>query len=143
MNFTDPSVKELQELTRNEHIRVIYPLRPVIEAHFLLVPVRAVARLSDLSEPEVLALFQLLKQAQLVMAKAYGVDGFNFFANEGASASQRIPHVHFHLFGRSADEPINPFSILNDPAIAKARPTLSPDELSARVTMLRSAFPSS
>ena len=41
------------------------------------------------------------------------ITGGNLFVNDGEEAGQHVPHVHFHMFGRSDHEPISPYKIIN------------------------------
>src|SRR5688572_24460724 len=135
-SFCAPYTK-LQEAIRNELVRVLYPLAPLIRPYAFIIPARHVERFADLNSDESLAIFEAAKAVSRGLADLYGATGLNLFTNDGKSAGQSSPHVHFHLFGRYEGEPANPFQVLNDP---DRRPGgLSEDELRGRAEELGEA----
>jgi diadenosine tetraphosphate (Ap4A) HIT family hydrolase len=103
-----PSVERDQELWRGDGVRVITPLDPIVPTYLLAMPLRHVASVAALSGGELLSLWDRLGETTAHL----GVEGLSAFVNDGLRASQHIPHVHVHVFGRSAGEPGNPFEVL-------------------------------
>ena len=78
---------------------------PVSEGHTLIIPRRHVASFRDLTPDEWTAAHRL---AQTIAADLQAADttitGFNFGANDGATAGQSIFHCHLHLIPRRAGD---------------------------------------
>lgn len=74
---------------------------PYASGHLLVLPVRHVADLSELSGEERAALWRATELAIEAVEKAYRPDGLNVGANLGRSAGAGIPrHLHFHVVPR-------------------------------------------
>jgi diadenosine tetraphosphate (Ap4A) HIT family hydrolase len=138
-SFCEPSVRETQEVVRNAAIRIIYPLAPIIPANVMIIPSRHVERIEEVSDVESLGIFAAVRAIKRAFADLHGMTGLNLFANDGRKAGQHVPHIHFHVFGRSDAELISPYRIMNNPTEFPVR-SLSPDELSARVNALRNVI---
>jgi len=134
--FCDKNVELIQEIIRGDRIRVIYPQSPTIEENLLLVPIRHVERFEQLSNEEMIELFQVIKKVNKCFNKLYKTTGFNLFVNDGKEAGQHIPHIHFHFFGRLANEKISPFKVLNGQGSYKIK-KLSKKEMKERVDKIR------
>ncbi len=79
-------------------IRDKYPVAPF---HTLIIPKRCMATPFELTGEEQRELFQLAHHCSLEIAQTDNtVGGFNFGANIGRIAGQKIMHVHFHLIPR-------------------------------------------
>jgi diadenosine tetraphosphate (Ap4A) HIT family hydrolase len=103
-----PSVERDQELWRRDGARVITPLDPIVPTYLLAMPLRHVASIASLRGEELRSLWDRLDEA----ATHLGVTGLSTFVNDGHRASQHIPHVHIHMFGRVATEQADPFEVL-------------------------------
>lgn len=107
-----PEVTRDQELWRADEVRVIRPRRPLTDANVLVLPMRHVATPASLLPAEVVSYVERLREVRAYFADRFGATGLSCFLNDGARAGQETPHVHVHVFGRSADEPRNPFEVL-------------------------------
>ena len=134
-----PHMREVQEITRDAAIRLLYPYTPVIPAHLLLAPVRHVERVDALDDREAVALLRAVRAAKAALRDVLRCTGLNLFVNDGREAGQHVPHVHFHVFGRTADEPISPYRILNNLA-HHPLDWLSEAEIRERAGRLRAAI---
>ncbi|HVX42809.1 MAG TPA: HIT domain-containing protein [Mycobacteriales bacterium] len=112
-----PSVETDQELWRHAGVRVIRPQRPVVPRSLLVLPLRHVASPGSLTPDELVSIWDRLAEC----VDHLEVTGASVFVNDGRRAAQHIPHVHLHVFGRSVDEPENPFVSLAR-ATARNRP---------------------
>lgn len=135
-DFCDKEIDCVQEVIRNDKIKVIYPHKPVIEEHVMLTPVRHTERFDELKEDEVIELANAVKKINKTFAGLYGTSAFNLFVNDGKKAGQHVPHVHFHFFGRSEQEKISPYKILNNPGLYKTE-KLPNKEIRDRVDKIR------
>ena len=67
----------------------------------LVLPLRHVATLGELTEAESSELWSTAQQAVATIEKAYDPDGLNLGANLGRAAGAGIPsHVHLHVLPR-------------------------------------------
>jgi ATP adenylyltransferase len=74
---------------------------PYNSAHLLIIPNRHVARLTELTDDELLALQKLLTRSLQVLEKIYTPDGFNIGMNLGKPAGAGIEdHLHYHIVPR-------------------------------------------
>ncbi|KAJ7621044.1 diadenosine hydrolase [Roridomyces roridus] len=80
----------------------IVNLKPIVPGHVLVLPTRHVARLADLSEPELSSLMRAVQQVGSVIERVYEADGLTVACQDGRAAGQSVPHVHFHLLPRKA-----------------------------------------
>lgn len=68
---------------------------PLSEGHAEIVPVRHVSSFFDLTESEVIAMFELAIELR---GKA---DGHTIGINDGPAAGQTVPHMHLHIIPRT------------------------------------------
>jgi diadenosine tetraphosphate (Ap4A) HIT family hydrolase len=106
------SVLTDQERWRRDGVRVIRPRRVQLDPHVLLLPLRHVTSLRDLTPDEVVSLAVRLDETLEQCRLASGSTGLSGFANDGIAARQETPHVHLHCYGRAIDEPVNPYARL-------------------------------
>jgi len=75
--------------------RDISPQAPV---HFLVIPKKPIAKLSDATSEDQALLGHLLLVAREVAAQE-GLEDFRLNVNNGAGASQTVFHLHVHVLG--------------------------------------------
>lgn len=74
---------------------------PYASGHLLVLPVRHLADLSELTEEESVALWSTARAAVAALTSAYQPDGVNLGANLGRAAGAGIPrHLHLHVLPR-------------------------------------------
>jgi diadenosine tetraphosphate (Ap4A) HIT family hydrolase len=74
---------------------------PYTSGHVLVLPNRAVADLSELSEAEHVELWSLVRDAVAAMRGAYRCEGVNVGVNLGGAAGAGVPdHLHVHVLPR-------------------------------------------
>jgi ATP adenylyltransferase len=74
---------------------------PYASGHILVMPVRHVQELEDLTEDESADLWRLTTAGSAAIQRAYRPDGMNVGANLGRAAGAGIPaHLHLHLVPR-------------------------------------------
>ena len=80
---------------------------PVNVGHTLVIPVRHVARMRDLTAAEFAELKEVLEivQDQLTDQNA---EGFNIGVNEGEVAGQTVSHLHIHVIPRYTGDVAQP-----------------------------------
>jgi ATP adenylyltransferase len=76
-------------------------LFPYTSGHLLVMPLRHVGGLGDLSAEESASLWRATNDAMAALTGAYDPDGLNMGANLGRAAGAGIPrHVHLHVLPR-------------------------------------------
>jgi diadenosine tetraphosphate (Ap4A) HIT family hydrolase len=74
---------------------------PYASGHLLVMPLRHLATLAELSPDESAALWETARQAVATLETAYVPDGVNLGANLGRAAGAGIPgHLHLHVVPR-------------------------------------------
>ena len=98
-----------QWVDSNQEAIAFYDRFPVSNLHSLIIPKRHVITCFELSNPEVLAIHELLrKQKHRIEALDSSVTGFNIGVNCGADSGQTVFHCHFHLIPRRKGDVSNP-----------------------------------
>ena len=119
---------------RDERSVVVLNAYPYASGHLLVVPVRHVEGLDNLSDEESASLWDATRTALRALAVAYEPDGLNMGANLGRAAGAGIPrHVHLHALPRWSGDT----NFMT--AVAGAR--VLPESLGDSWGRLRSAWP--
>ncbi|MFA5265793.1 MAG: histidine triad nucleotide-binding protein [Opitutaceae bacterium] len=84
----------------DEHCIVIHDIQPQAPVHLLIVPKKAIARLSEASPGDQATLGHLLLAAQAVAKKMNLSNGFRLVINNGPDACESVPHLHVHLLAK-------------------------------------------
>ncbi|MGC8510667.1 MAG: HIT family protein [Acidimicrobiales bacterium] len=88
-------------LWRGEHTYVVLNAFPYGSGHLLVVPIRHVATLQELAEPEHLEFFGVVRRVVAALEEAYHPDGMNVGFNLGQAGGAGIPqHLHGHALPR-------------------------------------------
>lgn len=78
---------------------------PYASGHLLVMPVRHVSDLADLTAEDSVLLWNAVRAAVTAISIAYKPDGINMGANLGRAAGAGIPrHVHMHVLPRWAGD---------------------------------------
>ena len=86
-----------------------YDTFPVSEGHCLIIPKRHVKDYFDLSNEEIIACNDLIREIKNeIIKKDSSVKGFNIGSNAGKISGQSILHCHIHLIPRRAGDVENP-----------------------------------
>ncbi|TMS38267.1 hypothetical protein L596_005031 [Steinernema carpocapsae] len=75
-------------------------LKPAVEGHVLISPLRDVLRLNELTDEETADLFIVAKRVQSVIEKVYGTTSSTIAVQDGPLAGQSVKHVHVHIVPR-------------------------------------------
>ena len=81
---------------------------PVVPGHRLVVPVRHVARIEDLTDTEWDAVFSLVRDELRRAREAGGAPAVNVGVNSGAAAGQTVDHAHVHVIPRTEGDVADP-----------------------------------
>src|SRR3989344_1737814 len=112
-DFCNNNILQKQSLFFNDIAGFIYPRKPVIFGHVMLVPKRHVEYFYDLTDIEIIEMRNLIKKLFEGFKNIHHATGFNLFTNNGQKADQHIPHVHWQIFMRFNNEKYSPYDVLN------------------------------
>ena len=76
----------------------IFPRR---EGHTLVIPVRGVQRLADLTNQEQAQLMEGVSRVQGLLGQRFETTDFTVCIHDGPLAGQEVPHVHVHVLPRT------------------------------------------
>ena len=77
---------------------------PLADGHTLLIPKTHYGQLPDVPTETMAGLASQLPRIGRAIVRATGAEGFNVLQNNGRIAGQVVPHVHFHLIPRKAED---------------------------------------
>ncbi len=84
----------------NKYFIANFDNHPVSPGHMKIVSKEHRECLDHLTDAEIIALRDILKDSKQLISKKYNPDGWNIGNNEGASAGQTVFHLHIHLIPR-------------------------------------------
>ena len=88
----------------NEDCFSFLDIAPLAEGHTLLIPKKHYDQLPDVPDETMVGLASQLPRIGRAILRATGAEGFNVLQNNGRIAGQVVPHVHFHLIPRRAED---------------------------------------
>jgi ATP adenylyltransferase len=96
-----PPSEENLVVWRGEVTFAVMNAYPYATGHMMVMPLRHVADVSDMTEEESLELWSALRRSLVAIEAAYEPDGLNMGANLGRAAGAGLPaHVHLHALPR-------------------------------------------
>ena len=88
---------------RNDHVLAFRDITPVASQHVLIIPIKHIASLSDLTpEDEAIAGHILLATGTVAGIIGIRESGYRLVFNNGKDAMQSVFHIHGHLIGGSS-----------------------------------------
>jgi len=87
----------------DEHVVAFLDIGPLSRGHTLVVPKEPAETLDELSEESAAALGRVLPRLCRAVIEATGVRHYNVLENNGRSAHQMVPHVHFHIIPKPSE----------------------------------------
>ena len=72
----------------------------------VIVPIEHRRTVFELTEPEIVATFELLRTVKRWMDQAFAPDGYNVGWNCEAAGGQTLLHAHMHVIPRFRQEPL-------------------------------------
>ena len=120
-------------LHRGEHCFVILNKFPYNNGHLMVVPVRHLAALADVTDAELGELATLTRTAEMALTEAYTPHGINVGMNLGRPAGAGvIGHLHVHVVPRWEGD-TNFMTVVADTRVV-------PEEPGQTVNLLRPIF---
>ena len=84
----------------DEHALAFLDIAPFERGHTLVISKQHARYLTDLPSEAMAHLGVAVQRVAALMLEKLRCDGFNLLQNNGACASQVVPHVHFHVIPR-------------------------------------------
>jgi histidine triad (HIT) family protein len=85
---------------RDEHVVAFHDVNPQAPVHLLVVPVRHVAALSELTTIDGDLLAHIVQVIKEVTRQAHIADsGYRTVVNTGTDGGQTVDHLHLHVLG--------------------------------------------
>ena len=129
----DPANPSPYIVFRAERTFAILNKYPYNNGHLMVVPMRHVARLADMTAAELTELITLTRVAEMALTESYGAHGINVGMNLGRPAGAGVVgHLHVHLVPRW-DGDTNFMTVVGDTRVV-------PEEPAASVARLRPVF---
>ena len=73
---------------------------PVSLGHAEIIPKKHILSFFDLSDEEILKMYDLIKEVKNIIQERYHPDAFNIGINDGAEAGRTVHHLHIHIIPR-------------------------------------------
>ncbi len=121
-----PAVK----VHEDEHTLVIMDIMPQAEGHTLILTKEPAATIFEMTPDGVAACIKVTQRVAKAVRSALNPAGVMIAQFNGAAAGQTVPHVHFHVIPRNANEPLR----------AHARDMADPAQLEALAARIREAL---
>jgi len=77
---------------------------PLVKGHTLVIPRQHIDPLTAASTEILSACMQTVQRVMQALQKSLGADGVNLHQANGAAAGQVVPHLHFHVVPRFAND---------------------------------------
>ena len=81
-------------------------IAPYNPGHTVIVPKEHQVSSTVLPEEYLCAMIKVAPKIGAALMRATGAEGFNIVQNNGRVAGQAVPHVHFHVIPRFADDKV-------------------------------------
>lgn len=92
-----------QRVYEDDVVYAFLDANPLSPGHTLVIPKVRTERLTDLPPETAAAIGCVLPKIARAIVTATGASDFNVLVNNGSSAGQVIPHVHFHIIPKYED----------------------------------------
>jgi len=80
--------------------RVLVNRFPYMDGNLMIVPIRHIARIEDLSDREWREFGKVLSKTQKMLGKIFKTKSFNVGLNIGPESGASIPHLHWQIIPR-------------------------------------------
>ena len=110
--------KETTLVCENHGAIAIIDPRQANPGHVLIIPKEHTPDIYALSDEAGFATMQCLVRVSRAVKEAFEAEGLSVWQSNGEAAGQEVPHVHFHILPRKADDgllKVYPHRIENTP----------------------------
>lgn len=94
--------KNLPKVLENDLAFALYDIKPEAKGHMLFIPKRHHETIFDSTPQEIVAVFDLVNQAKIILDRDHAPSAYNVRVNCGQAAGQIVMHAHVHLIPRYA-----------------------------------------
>ena len=94
----------------DDKILAFLDAQPINFGHTLIIPKKHYQSLEEIPEEELESLILVAKKLGAIFKANLKIEGYNLSLNNGKVAGQEVPHLHFHLIPRYADDGYIPWS---------------------------------
>ena len=95
-----PSTKVYED----DHVLAFLDIGPVVKGHVLVIPREHYDPLTATPAPVLHDIIEAIQRVADGLMRGLKADGVNIHQANGAAAGQIVPHVHFHVIPRFADD---------------------------------------
>jgi histidine triad (HIT) family protein len=88
----------------DSNLIVILDISPNNPGHALVIPKTKSVTIIDTPDHILCSLITTVRNIAPIIMKAVGAQGFNLHVNNGDSAGQMVPHLHFHIIPRFKED---------------------------------------
>lgn len=92
------------KLWEDEEVLAFLDINPLARGHTLVIPKAHVETIFEISPDQMKALAAVLPKLAQAVKQATGAEGLNILQCNGRASGQDVPHLHFHLIPRSAND---------------------------------------
>ena len=103
--------KYSSRIFESKYFFAVYDDFPLRQGHVLIIPLRHVEHLTDLTRAEFGDLHFIIAEMVKHIKDKFKADGYNLGVNSGEAAGQTLSHLHIHLIPRIAGDVPNPAGI--------------------------------
>ncbi len=89
-----------QELVQKKWLYARWDDFPVSLGHAEIIPKKHILSFFDLSDEEIVQMYDLIKEIKNIIQERYHPDAFNIGINDGAEAGRTVHHLHIHIIPR-------------------------------------------
>lgn len=87
----------------DELVCAFLDINPLSPGHTLVIPRKRSARVDEMPDEIAAAVGRVLPKICRAVMHATGAQAYNVLSNNGSSAGQVVPHVHFHIIPKYED----------------------------------------
>jgi len=91
----------------DDQVIAFLDIAPFEKGHLLVLPKPHAELLTELPESLLTHIMTIVQKLASHLLKTLPCDGFNVVQNNGACASQTVPHVHIHIIPRFNGKPLH------------------------------------
>lgn len=88
-----------QRVYEDEDVFVINDLHPQAKIHYLMIPKKHFASLSDMDADDTALVGRALKKISEISSSIGLEDGYRIIINQGENGGQTVFHLHIHILG--------------------------------------------
>ncbi len=94
------------KIYEDERVFVLLDIRPINSGDTLVIVKKHVANFEEAAAEDLQAAILAIKKIGRLIKEKLGYAGYNVIENNDPVAGQEIPHLHFHIIPRLADDGI-------------------------------------